>query len=195
MKCYAAAMILCAIWVTLVAGVEDKTGVEDKAGGSGSKQKRGLWGLGYGGGGAGGLYDEGPSYGTLGGYGLGSSIGTGFGGGHHHHNDGHYPTHIHTATTITKSVPVLHPYPVTVEKHVPYPVAAPYPVEVPKPYPVAAVPRTGSAAVPGARCQAFRHTDLIPRCLRCRSTSHCTPTATSGERITRHPCLYASCRL
>lgn len=117
-------MLLTVSAVVLVAYAEPDKVAEDKTADNGSKQKRGLWGLGYGG------HDVGPSYGTLGGYGLGSAIGPGYA-------QRHYPTHVHTATTITKSVPVPQPYPVTIEKHVPYPVAAPYPVEVPRPYPVA----------------------------------------------------------
>lgn len=135
-------MVLFAACVALGAGEKNKADVGE----GGSKQKRGLLGLGYGGDGGDGHYDEGLGYGTLGGYGLGSSIDSGFSNGHHYHQGGQYPTHIHTATTITKSVPVPQPYPVTVEKHVPYPVAAPYPVEVPKPYPVA-VPKPYPVAV------------------------------------------------
>jgi len=113
----------------------------DGRGGGGGKQKRGLLDLGYGG------YDAGSSYGTLGGYGLGSAIKVS-----HVYSPRHYypsaplPTHVHTATTITKSVPVLQPYPVTVEKPVPYPVAAPYPVQVDRPYPVP-VPKPYPVAV------------------------------------------------
>lgn len=61
-------------------------------------------------------------------------------GPHHEHI-----THDHVKTvTITKHVPVLQPYPVVHEKHVPVPyhvavkvpVDRPYPVHVPQPYPV-----------------------------------------------------------
>lgn len=112
--------------------------------------KRGLYGL--------GLYGDHRlghlNYGTLGGYGVGSTISSSYPHYHEYPIYGHgygyaglphlhgyasypsYPTSIHT--TITKHVPVAvpHPVPVTVEKHVPVPVAAPYPVEVPRPYPV-----------------------------------------------------------
>ncbi|XKL61852.1 hypothetical protein PGB90_001685 [Kerria lacca] len=132
--------------------------------------KRGLLSLGYGYGShgyhgyhgyTGGLSNIG--YGTLGGYGLGSTVSSSYPSQSFYssayaglsglHSYASYPASIHT--TITKHVPVAvpHPVPIPIEKHVPYPVAAPYPVEVPRPYPVevpkpVAVPVEKPYAVP-----------------------------------------------